>query len=269
MVLAGAASWIALLLLMKADSVRIHASLSGRFAWRSELPCAVERLAGRPPLELPPGVRKSTDLGASRILPWPLSLCCDLVQTRSAQASTKEVPDMFKKFATAALAVTFLVVGSAQAAILEFGALLTGDQETPPTATTATGSAFVLFDDISKEFVFNLSFTGLTAPVVASHVHTAPVGVAGAVAFDIAGMLVDGTGKSTGIFAGLTILSATQELALKAGDLYFNLHTATFPGGEIRGQILPGSVTIVPLPGAVLLLGSAFGGLLLTRRRAA
>ena len=175
---------------------------------------------------------------------------------------------MFKKFAQAAIAASFLVAGSAQAAVLEFGALLTGGQEVAPTASTATGSAFVLFDDISKEFVFNLSFTGLTTAVTVAHVHNAPVGVNGPVEFSIAGKLVDGTGKMTGIFAGLHILSAAQELALKAGDLYFNLHTSTFPGGEIRGQILPGGVTVVPLPGAVLLLGSAFGGLLLTRRRA-
>jgi len=176
---------------------------------------------------------------------------------------------MFKKFAKTAVAVTFLVAGSAQAAVLEFAALLTGGQETPPNGSTATGSAFVLFDDITKEFVFNLSFSGLSAPVTVAHVHKAPVGTPGGVEFGIEGKLVDGTGKVTGIFAGVHILSAAQELALMAGDLYFNLHTSTFPLGEIRGQILPGSVTVVPLPGAVLLLGSAFGGLLLTRRRAA
>lgn len=176
---------------------------------------------------------------------------------------------MLKKFAKTAIAVTFLVAGSAQAAVINFGALLTGGQETPPNASPATGSAFVLFDDITKEFVFNLSFSGLTAPITVAHVHKAPVGVPGPVEFDIAGLLVDGTGKTTGIFAGLKVLSAAQETALMAGELYFNLHTSTFPGGEIRGQILPAGITVVPLPGAVLLLGSAFGGLLLTRRRAA
>ena len=55
---------------------------------------------------------------------------------------------------------------------------------------------------------------------------------------------VDGVGKTEGIFAGVQILSAAQELALKAGDLYFNLHTAAAPGGEIRGQIT------VPVPAA-------------------
>ena len=39
--------------------------------------------------------------------------------------------------------------------------------------------------------------------------------------------------------------------------------------GMAGGQILPGAVTVVPLPGAVLLLGSALGGMALVRRRAA
>ena len=38
---------------------------------------------------------------------------------------------------------------------------------------------------------------------------------------------------------------------LLAGNTYLNLHTATFPAGEIRDQLTP-----VPVPAAVWLLGS-------------
>ncbi|MEX2480342.1 MAG: CHRD domain-containing protein [Gammaproteobacteria bacterium] len=185
---------------------------------------------------------------------------------------------MFKKFTHTAITVILLAAGNAQAAVLEFGALLSGAQEVPANASTATGSAFVLFNDASKEFTWNLSFNGLSSAIggdgsPTAHVHKAPAGAEGPVEFAIdgsnPGTVVDGTGMTSGIFTGVRILTLAQESALFAGDLYFNLHTELFPGGEIRGQILPGGVTVVPLPGALVLLGSAFGGLLAMRRRSA
>ncbi|MFU8828724.1 MAG: CHRD domain-containing protein, partial [Phycisphaerales bacterium] len=55
-----------------------------------------------------------------------------------------------------------------------------------------------------------------------------------------------------------TDLSAEMVDELFAGNLYLNFHTTAFPGGEIRGQI-------VPTPGAAgVLAGAALMGL---RRR--
>jgi hypothetical protein len=52
---------------------------------------------------------------------------------------------------------------------------------------------------------------------------------------------------------------AGAEAALIAGiedrETYLNVHTASFPGGEIRG------ILAVPEPGALLLLGSGLAGL--------
>jgi len=168
-----------------------------------------------------------------------------------------------------------LFAGQTQAAVVEFGALLSGAQETPPVATPGNGSGFFLFDDATKEFSWNISFRDLLSPIGVSsptaHVHEAPAGSPGDVKFAIdgtnPGTVIDGTGKTEGIFLGAHIFDAALETALFAGDLYVNLHTASAPGGEIRGQILPGSVTVVPLPAGVWLLASAAGLLLLRRRR--
>ncbi|MEQ8233247.1 MAG: CHRD domain-containing protein [Gammaproteobacteria bacterium] len=174
---------------------------------------------------------------------------------------------------------SFLCTASAQAAIFEFGALLSGAQEVPAVATPGNGSALVLFDSASKELVWNLSFRDLLAPVntagsgPTAHIHEAPAGSNGPVKIFIdstnPGTLVSGEGKSEGIFAGAAVIDAALESALFAGNLYFNLHTPASTSGEIRGQILPASVTVVPLPGALLLLGPALGGMLLCHRRVA
>ena len=52
--------------------------------------------------------------------------------------------------------------------------------------------------------------------------------------------------------------------ALAQGRAYFNIHTTTFGGGEIRGFLVPAPV---PEPGALALTGAAFAGVLAYRRR--
>jgi hypothetical protein len=51
--------------------------------------------------------------------------------------------------------------------------------------------------------------------------------------------------------------------ALFAGQAYANIHDATFPGGEIRGQLL----LQTPEPSTLMLLGIALTGLVARRKR--
>ncbi len=60
---------------------------------------------------------------------------------------------MFKHALRTIAAATLFCAASAQAAIFEFGALLSGAQEVPAVTTPGNGSALVLFDSASKELV--------------------------------------------------------------------------------------------------------------------
>lgn len=148
--------------------------------------------------------------------------------------------------------------GPAPATML-FDATLEGTQEVPPNASPATGFGTVLLDDPETSILASLSFADLLAPQIAAHIHgPAAPGVNAAVLFPLPLGQV-----STQSFS----ITPTQVGFLKTGLLYFNVHSTIFPGGEIRGQILPAAVGE---PGTLLSLGAALvglGGLTWTRRR--
>jgi Cu/Zn superoxide dismutase len=151
-------------------------------------------------------------------------------------------------FALAALAGAGVAQGQTV-----YTAVLNGGQETPPVATAQTGTGIAYFDPTTKVLSYTVSVTGLTGGFSAAHIHgsSAP-GVA-------SGIVVALTGGPLN-FAGSTVLSAANETALKSGLLYFNVHSNTFPGGEVRGQIAPagtqfatrltGAKEIPPSPGS-------------------
>lgn len=151
------------------------------------------------------------------------------------------------------LALLTWTANPSQAAIYSLQAILDGLQETSPNATPATGVGLFMYDDVTNSLSYDISYAGLLAPEVAAHIHTAPPGVAGPVTFP----LPPGNPK-IGAILGFT---AAQEVSLLAGDMYVNIHTQQFPGGEIRGQI-----SVIPEPSTFALGGIAVAGLLLMRR---
>jgi CHRD domain len=138
----------------------------------------------------------------------------------------------------------------------EFVAVLSGDNEVPPVATDAAGTATLTVEDDAISYTID-NVTDLLNPVVA-HIHVEAEGANGPVRLNLCGtgapepecavgedVLATG---SNGVTLGITFDSLVS--AMRSGGAYVNVHTSDlvppdnsgpgdFPGGEIRGQIEP------------------------------
>lgn len=132
-------------------------------------------------------------------------------------------------FALAAAFASVLAIAPASAEMLAFKADLKGASEVPPTDSAATGTAEVNVDTATKEMKWTIQFSGLTGDATAAHFH-GPAAVG-----ENAGPAVDISGKTENGYATLT---DAQLADLQAGKLYINIHSAKFPDGEIRGQVV-------------------------------
>jgi hypothetical protein len=114
---------------------------------------------------------------------------------------------------------------------LAFTAALKGSSEAPnPNASTATGTANLVYNKESKIFTVVVTYSGLTPNN--GHIHKGAVGVAGPVIYPFSGVATSPINYTS------AALTAEQEADLIGGLYYVNLHTTTYPSGEIRGQLL-------------------------------
>ncbi len=114
-----------------------------------------------------------------------------------------------------------------------YSANLTGEQEVPPVTTTNTASAMIIANPARDAFRYVLT---TTATPTDEHLHWGPGGFNGPIAIPFTQV-----GKTSTGTASLTVAHAAD---LDAGRLYANVHTAAFPRGELRGQILKPGETL-------------------------
>ncbi len=115
--------------------------------------------------------------------------------------------------------------------IVNLAATLNGANENPSNPSTATGSASLVYNKDTKILTLSMTYTGLTATNM--HIHKAPAGLNGSV---LVGLGV--APFASPINFTYTVLTTGQEDSLINNLYYLNIHSAAYPGGEIRGQIL-------------------------------
>lgn len=143
-----------------------------------------------------------------------------------------------------------------------FSADLEGFQEVPAVSTVAGGSFRAQVSSAGDSVSWRLRYSGLGSPVLMAHVHFGQEAVNGGVSVWLCttsgapltappgtptcpgptGGTISGTLTSAGVVGPSGQGIAAGELgellaAMEAEVAYANVHSMTFPGGEIRGQV--------------------------------
>jgi len=139
---------------------------------------------------------------------------------------------------------------------ITYRARLSGFGEVPPKLVDGTGKFTGTLSDDKTSISWTITWSGLTGPATASHIHFGqPQNVGSIVVFFCGGggrpACPDGPGHSgtvTGTWTAADILAVPSQ-GVVAGDFagflrilsvnlgYANIHTGQFPAGEIRGQV--------------------------------
>jgi hypothetical protein len=141
--------------------------------------------------------------------------------------------------------------GVASAANFTFIAVLNSGQniQDPKPTSNSLGTALLTLSTTTRLLCYSISYTALLSPETAAHFHApASAGQNADILFFIspppAGPSPSGSPK-TGCVGPLT---DKQMRNLQKGLFYINVHSETFPAGEIRGQVL---LSIAETRGAV------------------
>lgn len=133
-----------------------------------------------------------------------------------------------------------------------FSARLKGFEEVPAVNSAGTGSFTATVNGSGTSISYQLTYSGLNSAASFAHIHFGQRNVNGAVVAFLCGgggkPACPASGTVTGTIVSSDILAVPSQ-GIAAGDIatvvkimrvglaYANVHSATSPGGEIRGQI--------------------------------
>lgn len=147
-----------------------------------------------------------------------------------------------RRAAFAVLVAAVLASACSSGDVEFFEAVLRPDNEVPPRASGASGTARFSFDGSTVTFAVQAANL---QNCTQGHIHSGAAGVNGPVRVDLLvfqtppvtiaqGLLAEGSFTAADV-RGVSFEALLDEM--RAGTAYVNFHTTTYPGGEIRGQL--------------------------------
>lgn len=127
-----------------------------------------------------------------------------------------------------------------EAAIFKYTTVLLGSNETPPADATAVGFAVVTVDTTANTVSWVILSPDV-ANVSASHIHEGPAGVPAGVVIPFNQPFTNGVSTGTASVSAAII----GRLVANPNNFYVNVHNNVFPGGAIRGQLMPAPLVAV------------------------
>jgi hypothetical protein len=136
--------------------------------------------------------------------------------------------------------------------------VLSGFNEVPAIVSTGYGAFFARINESAGTIDYELSYDGTEGSVTQSHIHVGQPGVNGAVSVFLCTNLGNGPAGTQPCPAAPGVISGTISAndvigpagqgveagafadlvqAIRAGATYVNIHTTTFPGGEVRSRL--------------------------------
>jgi len=126
-----------------------------------------------------------------------------------------------------------------------FTAEIDASQEVGVSTSPATGEAVMKYDIETNTFDLDVRLKGFSELVRDSHIHQAVAGVNGPIVVGFGGEAIY---ERKGDRLRLRIEGREyggDPAQLLTGGAYLNFHTATFPAGAVRGQLLPHSAEFI------------------------
>lgn len=140
-----------------------------------------------------------------------------------------------RPFQTAAAIAVLAFAVAAHGETLDFHTKLEGSKEKIPNSVPATGTATLELDTTTKVAHYTVGYYGLSSPPIKVHLHGPKEEGMKAPA-----VLDEHSDHPTSPTTGTVTLTDHQIDELKAGQLYVNVHSQSYPDGEIRGWLVSG-----------------------------